>query len=268
MDICDLGEINAPVMVFGGPYSNLQALEALIAEAARRNIPPEHMICTGDSIAYCADPAPVVRLLMDLGIPVLKGNCEEQVSEGGLDCGCGFDEGSTCSLLSRGWYAHAQRHTDAKALKWMQACPDRIVFTQSGRRFAMVHGSARKVNDFIWSCTPDAILRAEAEMLETQVGPVDTVLAGHSGVAFIRQFAELEWVNAGVIGMPENDGITATRYVMLENGKATVHHLQYDHIRASAAMIAAGLTDGYEQALISGYWPSEDILPSELKKPV
>jgi len=35
---------------------------------------------------------------------------------------------------------------------------------------------------------------------------------------------------------------------------------------AAEAMIAAGLTQGYETALLTGYWPSEDILPLELRK--
>ncbi len=33
-----------------------------------------------------------------------------------------------------------------------------------------------------------------------------------------------------------------------------------------AAMERAGLTQGYHSALRSGYWPSEDVLPPELRR--
>jgi len=49
-----------PVMVLGGPYSNLEATRAALAEAARLKIPRERIICTGDVVAYGADPAATV----------------------------------------------------------------------------------------------------------------------------------------------------------------------------------------------------------------
>ena len=39
---------NGPLLVFGGPYSNLQATRAVLDEAARRGIPAKRVICTGD----------------------------------------------------------------------------------------------------------------------------------------------------------------------------------------------------------------------------
>ncbi|MGC8476959.1 MAG: radical SAM protein, partial [Acetobacteraceae bacterium] len=57
-----------PVLIFGGCYSNLQATRALLAAAERWRIPPERMICTGDVIAYGADPAATLALIRDAGI--------------------------------------------------------------------------------------------------------------------------------------------------------------------------------------------------------
>ncbi|WP_425070852.1 metallophosphoesterase family protein [Sagittula sp. S175] len=93
---------DAPVMVFGGPVSNLQAVQALRAEAAARGIPAERVVCTGDVVAYCGDPAATVAEVRDWGCHVLAGNCERQLAENAEDCGCGFDEGSTCDVLSVG----------------------------------------------------------------------------------------------------------------------------------------------------------------------
>ena len=50
MKVQDFGVFEGPLVLFGGVYSNLQALEALIAEVGERPA-----ICTGDVVAYCAD---------------------------------------------------------------------------------------------------------------------------------------------------------------------------------------------------------------------
>ena len=54
-----------PILVFGGPYSNLRATRALIAEAHRLGIPGDRAICTGDVVAYCAEPEETVAAIRD-----------------------------------------------------------------------------------------------------------------------------------------------------------------------------------------------------------
>jgi hypothetical protein len=52
--------VDKPLMVFGGPYSNLEATRAVLEEAARLSISADHIICTGDVVAYGADAAATV----------------------------------------------------------------------------------------------------------------------------------------------------------------------------------------------------------------
>jgi hypothetical protein len=54
--------LDGPVLFFGGPYSNLEATRAVLAEAERRRIPPERVVCTGDVVAYAADAQATVDL--------------------------------------------------------------------------------------------------------------------------------------------------------------------------------------------------------------
>ncbi len=65
------------------------------------------MLCTGDLVAYCGDPVATIDLIRDAGIPVVMGNCDEQLAAGASDCGCGFDPESACARLSADWYAYA-----------------------------------------------------------------------------------------------------------------------------------------------------------------
>lgn len=83
--------LDAPMLVFGGPYSNLQATEAVLSEAARRGIAQDRILCTGDVVAYAADAAACCDRMMESGALVLMGNCEENLAAEAEDCGCGFE---------------------------------------------------------------------------------------------------------------------------------------------------------------------------------
>ncbi|AZQ66268.1 metallophosphoesterase [Silicimonas algicola] len=261
MRIADFGRISGPVALFGGPYSNLQATEAFLAET--RGLAA---ICTGDVVAYGADAAATVALVREAGLPVVAGNCERQVARGAEDCGCGFETGSACDLLSRGWYPAALEACDETARAWMADLPDMGVFEQDGRRYAVIHGGATEISRFIWPSSPEGHFAEEIQAVEAVVGPVDGIVAGHCGIAFQRRVAGRHWINAGVIGLPPHDGRPETRYAVLDAGEVVVQRLSYDHTGALAAMERKGLTQGYELTLANGIWPSEDVLPEEIRR--
>ena len=265
MIVHDLGALEAPVMVFGGPYSNLPALAALCARAEALSIPAGRMICTGDVVAYCASPAETVARIRALGCAVVAGNCERQLAANAVDCGCGFEAGTTCDLLSAGWYAHANANVGPEDRAWMAGVPDVVVFEQAGKRFAVIHGGLSDISRFIWPTSAAHVFAEEVALIERAVGKVDGVLAGHCGVAFQRHVRCVNWINAGVIGMPPHDGDPRTRYVVLRDGHAEICKLHYDHDQAQRDMCVAGLVQGYDRALVTGYWPSEDVLPPELR---
>ncbi|MGX0976413.1 putative phosphodiesterase [Roseovarius sp. MBR-51] len=266
MRIAELGEMVGPVLVFGGPYSNLQAMQAILARAGGLGIPPERMICTGDVVAYCAQPVETVALIRAAGCAVLAGNCERQLAENAMDCGCGFEAGTQCDLLSAGWYRHADRSVGTEPRGWMAGLPDLILFTHAGRRVAVIHGGLTEVSRFIWPVSDEAVFQEEIAAIREVTGPIDMVLAGHSGLMFQRAIGAVTWVNAGAIGMPPHDGRLETGFAVLEAAGVVFHRLAYDHGAAHAAMRAAGLVQGYDRALVSGYWPSEDVLPPVLRR--
>lgn len=262
----DLGRLEGPVLIFGGPYSNAQALKALIGQARHRGIAPAQMICTGDVVAYGGAPMACVEMIRDLGCAVLAGNCERQLASGAADCGCGFDSGSACDLLSARWYAHAAQSLDGAARAWMGDLPDLISFTHAGARYGVIHGGVQDVARFLWPVSPEAGFAEEWQALEAEIGPVDHVIAGHAGIGFVRDLPRGRWINAGVIGMPPHDGRPETEFALLKEGNLQLHRLRYDVAGAMADMAAADLPEGYRMGLQSGYWPSEDVLPPDLRR--
>jgi len=266
MNICDLGEIQGDMLLFGGIYSNLAALNAFISIAQENSIPPQNCICTGDIVAYCADAAACVDLMRDFTCPVIAGNCEVQLANDAQDCGCGFSEGSECSILSDGWYNHAIRQINDTHKQWMSNLPDRITFVHNTKRYGVVHGAASDISRFIWPVASDDVILSEIALLESQIGKVDVVIAGHTGIPMSRSTGATSWVNTGAIGMPSHNGSTLTHFGHLSGNKINIKDLSYDANATVLAMQQAGLTQGYEKALSTGYWPSEDNLPAELHR--
>lgn len=265
-DIRDLGDLTGDVLLFGGVYSNAQAFEALLSIAAQRGIPAERCVFTGDVVAYGADALSCAKRLSAFGCPAILGNCEQQLLSGAEDCGCGFDDGSACDLASRTWFEHAASQIGPHAAEFWGNTPDWLTFTHAGRRYAVIHGGAQDVAQFIWPSDEAEAFAQEITVIEAQAGPVDRIIAGHSGIAFERKISGKTWINAGVIGMPPHDGRPETRYAILSSDGVRFHALHYDHEAAARAMEEAGLTQGYEKGLRSGIWPSEDVLPDCLRR--
>jgi predicted phosphodiesterase len=256
----DLGVLDGPVVIFGGPYGNLEATRAVLAEAGRLGIAPARIICTGDVVAYCADPETTVDLIRNAGIAVVMGNCEESLGFARGDCGCGFEPGSGCDLLSGEWFAYADARLGQSSRAWLRELPRSIRFGLGGRQILAVHGAVSAINRFLFASTPDQSIRAELALTD-----VDGVVAGHCGLPFTRFVDGRLWHNAGVVGMPANDGTARGWYSILTPGAGgiAISHrpLDYDHLAAAAKMRAARLVEPYAQALASGVWPSLEILP-------
>ena len=256
----DIGGIGEPVLIFGGPYSNRQATEALLRQARKLGIPPERIICTGDVVAYCAAPAETTAMIRDAGIHVVQGNCEISFGENADNCGCGFDEGSTCDRLSAQWFDYARRHLDKDAANWMASLPGQIRFEMAGRKLAVVHGTPASVNRFVF---PSTSLRDKQTWI-TSTG-CDGVICGHSGLPFTQEIEGLLWHNAGVIGMPANDGTQRTWFSLITPDRTDIRiehmALTFDATAASAQMMREELPAEYAQTLSSGLWDNCDILP-------
>jgi len=261
-DILDLGFLHGPIMLFGGPYSNLEATQAAKTQAERMGIDPHHCLCTGDVVAYGADPKATVDLVRSWGIHVVQGNCEQALAQNAEHCGCGFELGSTCAALSEQWYPHANNNLDITRRKWMGALPRLIRFQYAEKSVSVIHGGVEHSNQFVFAST-----NAEEKKRQTNAIRADVIVAGHAGLPFTHTLDNgAIWHNAGAIGLPANDGTPDTWFSLLSetaNGLMLTHHrLPYDHQKSASRMRQEGLVEGYAKALECGLWPSLDVLPA------
>ena len=235
------------------------------AIASRLGIPSRNVICNGDLVAYCGNPEETVDLIREWDIHVVKGNCEESIGDRSDDCGCGFDEASVCSALSAEWYSFCNAQVSETNRKWMSQLPSKLFFEIGTLRFAVIHGSAHNISEFVFASSSNSSKQRAVDALS-----VDCVIGGHSGIPFGQSLEIGYWLNSGVIGMPANDSTQDGWYLLFESKgqqiQATWHRLVFDTMQASEAMRHAGLGTAYRETLVTGLWPSMDVLPEAEKR--
>ena len=260
----DLGTRSGRLLVFGGPYSNLQALEALKGIADQLQIPASNIICTGDIVGYCAQPEESVQFIKEWGVHAIQGNVEQNIIRGEDDCGCNFAEGSRCDLLSRAWFPYAVRSLSAGSVAWLGTLPLQLAFHYAGQAVAVLHGAATGIADFVFASTPWPVKEASFAATGAAV-----ILAGHAGLPFADEQAGRCWLNAGVIGMPANDGTPRVWYLLLDDANGqfsyTFHAFTYDSGQANELMQTNGLPESYAHTLLTGIWDNCEILPAAEK---
>lgn len=260
MKIADLGTFTKPVLICGGAYGNLQALEALAELQHSLAIDDACVIHSGDAVAYCADTEASVQFMAARRWHAISGNVEEQIVLGGADCGCGYEQGSACDAASVRWYAHAVTTLSAGSRQWMAEFPAHLTFSMGGIAARVVHGSVRQTNRFMFDSLSDAEFDQELD----EAG-VDLVIAGHAGIPFTRIIGNRCWHNSGALGMTANDGTSRVWASVLKpepGGLSITHHaIEYDAQTAADRIRAEDLPAGYADGLETGLWPSLDVLP-------
>jgi len=261
--INDLGNKSGKMLLFGGVYSNFQALNSLMQLAADHGIPPENCICTGDIIGYCGQPQETLDAFKKWGAHSILGNVEIQLRDDQDDCGCDFTTGSRCDGFSEIWYAFAKANLHSTSKEYFKSLPDHITFEYAGKKIGVVHGSYDNVSQFVFKSTEWKDKQISLDALNT-----DVIIAGHCGLPFADELHGKFWLNPGVIGMPANDGQSSTWAIILDDGVGFEHeHIQvsYDHVAAMEEMQKRQLPAEYALTLATGIWDNMEILP-EIEK--
>lgn len=254
-----LGTLHGKVLVFGGTYSNYQSLVKMKEIADKLQIPAKNILHTGDLIGYCASPAECTDLVQNWGIHCIKGNVEENIISGSDDCGCNYVEGGRCEMFSRSWFPFAKSKVTSQNMRFLEAMPNRIDFTYAGQKVSMIHGSESYISEFIFRSTPWKIKQINFEALKA-----DVILAGHCGIPFAERNDGKTWLNAGVIGMPANDGTPFVWYLILDDSDGFSYEFgrfEYDNFEANQLMMENSLPWSYAETLMTGVWDNTEILP-------
>jgi Calcineurin-like phosphoesterase superfamily domain len=252
------------IAVFGGIYNNRFGLAALLEDAARRGA--EAVYCLGDLGGFGPEPEAVWPLLVQGGVRAIQGNYEESLASGREDCNCGYTDPRDNHFAGLS-YGYTARGCSPAFKAWMGALPRRRRVRVGGRELLLVHGSPRRINEFLFRSTaPVPFL----EVLLDQNG-CDGILCTHTGLHWHRRLPSgRDVVNVGVIGRPANDGDTRVWYALLEAREESAGGLAvelvplaYDHQALAAAMRREALPEEFVESILTGWWTTcLEILPA------
>jgi hypothetical protein len=250
------------VAVFGGVYSNHLALEAVLEDASRRGA--EAVYCLGDLGGFGPTPEKVWPLLRESGVRSIQGNYEESLAAGSDDCNCGYTDPRDNHFAALS-YDYTASHCSDAFKNWMAQLPGRRRIRVGQRELLLVHGSPRRINEFLfYSTSPIAFL----ELLVEQ-SRCDGFLCTHTGLPWTRRLPSgRDVVNVGVLGRPANDGRPHVRYCLLEAraGDLVVdlRLLEYDHEGLAAEMREESLPEEFVETVLTGWWTTcLEILPAK-----
>jgi putative phosphoesterase len=232
--------------IFSDIHGNLHALQSAWADVEARK--PDAVYCLGDLVGYGAFPNEVVEFIRARAVPTVMGNYDEGVGFDLDDCGCayrGADERARGDV-SRLW---SQQQTTAASKAFLQELPMQIRLEASKPTLLLVHGSPRKMNEYLYEDRPAATFERLAVLAGT-----DLVVFGHTHKPYRKQVGKTLFVNVGSVGKP-HDGDSRACYAVLDLGRESrveLRRVDYDVAAAAEAVRQAGLPGEFAEILKRG----------------
>ena len=236
------------VAVFGDIHGNLPALEAVLADMDAQNLSP--LYCLGDLVGYGTFPNEVIEIIRKRNIPTLMGNYDLGVGNNSDDCGCAYTSKEAEALGKRS-IAWSNEHTAADNKLYLRQLVDQIPLQLDRLRVRLVHGSPRKINEYLYEDRPDTTMERLLDMAQA-----DVLVCGHTHIPHHRILPSGRHViNAGSVGKPK-DGNPAACYLVLEamgnNLNVIFRRIPYDIERAAQAIEATEMPNEYAEMLRTG----------------
>lgn len=236
------------ITIFGDIHANLPALEAVFADMETRQL--DNLYCLGDLVGYGVWPNEVVAAIRERGIPTIMGNYDQGVGIDSADCGCAYRTPEAQALGERS-IAWSNAHTSAENKAYLRGLVASIPVQLGGLKVLLVHGSPRKVNEYLYEDRPEAGM----ERLLDAAG-VDVLVCGHTHLPYHRVLGSGRHViNAGSVGKPKDNDPRAGYITLAAEGRElSVEFIRvpYDVEKAAQAIEATDMPDEFAEMLRQG----------------
>jgi predicted phosphodiesterase len=235
------------VAVITDIHGNLPALQAALARIEELGV--ERVFCGGDLVGYGPHPDAVCELIARRGIPTIYGNYDFAIARELEDCGCAYVTPHDRELGQRSveW---TLAHTGHEAKELMRALPFDLRFGLGEIDVHLVHGSPRKVNEYLFEDKPASLYE---RLAAAESGPV--LAFGHTHKPWVHDYGGVRFVNCGSVGKPK-DGDPRAAFAILTAGaggaSARIERVAYDAAAVAAEIRAAGLPGELADKLLLG----------------
>jgi putative phosphoesterase len=222
------------IAAFSDIHANKHALDAVLIHVSQRS--PDHRVCLGDLVGYGAFPNEVIETIRHTGMPTIAGNYDDGVGHDRDDCGCAYTQPDDKERGDRSlrWTQAAVR-PDNKA--WLRDLPRQLRFEASGKQVLCVHGSPRRINEYLYEDRPEKSLVRMLDGLDA-----DLVLCGHTHLPYHRRIGGVDLINVGTTGRPR-DGDPRVMYALIEVDREVRAEFPRVDYNVEAAARAIEMTD-------------------------
>jgi putative phosphoesterase len=233
------------VAVITDIHANLPALEAALARIDQLGIEKVH--CGGDLVGYGPHPNEVCALIAERGIPTIYGNYDYAIARDLDDCGCAYITPEDRALGQRS-VAWTLEHTDRRSKGFMRELPFDARFAVGPTGVHLVHGSPRKLNEYLFEDKPASLYERLAGAESGQV-----LVFGHTHKPWVHAYGGVLFVNCGSVGKPK-DGDPRGAFAILRPARdgveVTIERVAYDAEAVAREVAAVGLPSEYADKLL------------------
>jgi putative phosphoesterase len=238
------------IAIFSDIHGNTHALEATLADLKAQQ--PEQVYCLGDLVGYAPFPNEVTERIRSDSYPTIMGNYDDGVGFDRNECGCAYREPLDQELgqQSLEW---TKAHTTDENKAFLRTLVPQIRFEADGKRILLVHGSPRKMNEYLFE---DRALSSFQRLAQTS--EADVIVFGHTHVPYTKDVNGILFVNVGSVGKPK-DGDPRSCYAILDvasESSVTFRRVEYDVRAAAEALRQSGLPDKFARDLELGGAPA------------
>ena len=237
------------IALFGDIHANLEALEAVLADAAEQGC--DKWVCMGDVVGYNADPVACLERVRAMDIPVVKGNHDEDAS--------GDHSLESMNPIAAEALEWTRKQLTDEQREWLR----RLRMVRQVEDFTVVHSTLDQPQSWNYVTNKfDAMSNFSYQF-------TNVCFHGHTHVprVFIRsarvkevpaESVQIEegmkyFINVGSVGQPR-DGDWRASYVIYDIDSRTIifRRLEYDLDTAQKKILAAKLPEGLATRIAEG----------------
>ncbi|WP_342085201.1 metallophosphoesterase family protein [Dyadobacter sp. OTU695] len=254
------------IALFSDIHANLPALEAFFKDVETRDT--DAIYCLGDLVGYNIWPNEVIDEVRKRRIPTITGNYDFGIGRSSDDCGCAYktDEEKEMGKVSIAYTNEVVKEEQRAYLRTLPA-HIRLEFQLNDDKFniLLVHGSPRKVNEYLFEDRDEKSLMRIMEQADADVlcfghthKPYHRIL--NSGIDGNDHFRHA--INIGSVGKPKDQDPRGGYVLLTLNENSSIQHkdsikvdfirFEYDVEKAARAIESSPLPNAYADMLRNG----------------
>jgi predicted phosphodiesterase len=238
-------------------HANLEALDAVLADARRRYANVDAVLCLGDLVGYGADPESVAERIRDVSSVVIRGNHDKAVALG--------ENLEWFNPAARDATYWTLRQLKSETVDYLRDLPKGPVAVNG---FQICHGSPLDEDEYLINTGDVEFLQGQLDaglvfFGHTHLQGGFRVLRGHvmaiphpiphDTEAVVIEEDSYYLLNPGSVGQPRDHDPRAAYAVFDSEARIfTMHRVQYDIASAQRKILDAGLPDKLAYRLALG----------------